>query len=115
MMQVSMVDAVLIANVVAGDEAEAQRNERQRFGTRFEQRIMGEIDGASPMGDSLREQAKYASAATRALLATAPEVAAAAAHSALPIPQAAPTSPGRSRAIDAARQQVASAPGLAPG
>ena len=49
----------------------------------FEQRIMGEIDGASQLGESLREQAKDASAATRGMLGKASEVAAAAEQSAL--------------------------------
>src|SRR3546814_16628990 len=86
-----MVDAGLIANVVAGDEAEAQRNERQRFGTMFEQRIMGEIDGASQLGESLREQAKDAAAATRGMLGKASEVAAAADQRALALREAPPT------------------------
>ncbi|BAI95904.1 hypothetical protein Sj15T_02390 [Sphingobium sp. TA15] len=113
MMQVSMVDAGLIANVVAGDEAEAQRNERQRFGTMFEQRIMGEIDGASQLGESLREQAKDASAATRGMLGKASEVAAAAEQSALAMREAARTSAGLIRAIEDARTEVESAAGVA--
>jgi methyl-accepting chemotaxis protein len=113
MMQVSMVDAGLIANVVAGDEAEAQRNERQRFGTMFEQRIMGEIDGASQLGESLREQAKDASAATRGMLGKASEVAAAAEQSALAMREAARTSAGLIRAIEDARTEVESAADVA--
>ncbi|UZW54159.1 methyl-accepting chemotaxis protein [Sphingobium sp. JS3065] len=113
MMQVSMVDAGLMANVLASDEAEAQRNERQRFGTMFEQRIVGEIDGASQLGESLREQAKDASAATRGMLGKASEVAAAAEQSALAMREAARTSAGLIRAIEDARTEVESAAGVA--
>jgi len=113
MMQVGMIDAGLMANVIAGDEAEAQRNERQRFGTMFEQRIVGEIDGASQLGESLREQAKDASAATRGMLGKASEVAAAAEQSALAMREAARTSAGLIRAIEDARTEVESAADVA--
>ncbi len=113
MMHVGMFDAALMANVIAGDEAAAQRDERQRFGTLFEQRIMGEIDGASQLGESLREQAKDASAATRGMLGKASEVAAAAEQSALAMREAARTSAGLIRAIEDARTEVESAAGVA--
>ena len=113
MMHVSMIDAALMANVVAGDEAEAQRSERQRFSTMFEQRIMGEIDGASQLGESLREQAKDASAATRGMLGKASEVAAAAEQSALAMREAARTSAGLIRAIEDARTEVEGAADVA--
>jgi methyl-accepting chemotaxis protein len=113
MMIVSMTDAGMIANVMAGDEAEAQRNERQRYSTMFEQRIMGEIDGASQLGESLREQAKDASAATRGMLGKASEVAAAAEQSALAMREAARTSAGLIRAIEDARTEVESAADVA--
>jgi methyl-accepting chemotaxis protein len=113
MTHVGMTDAGLMANVVAGDEAEEQRNERQRFSTMFEQRIMGEIDGASQLGESLREQAKDASAATRGMLGKASEVAAAAEQSALAMREAARTSAGLIRAIEDARTEVESAAGVA--
>lgn len=106
MMRVGMIDSGVMANVLATDEAEAQRNERQRFGTMFEQRIMGEIDGASQLGESLREQAKDASAATRGMLGKASEVAAAAEQSALAMREAARTSAGLIRAIEDARTEV---------
>ncbi|HKY82722.1 MAG TPA: methyl-accepting chemotaxis protein [Sphingobium sp.] len=111
--RVGMVDAGLMSNVIAVDEAEAQRNERQRFGTLFEQRIMGEIDGASQLGESLREQAKDASAATRGMLGKASEVAAAAEQSALAMREAARTSAGLIRAIEDARSEVESAADVA--
>jgi len=38
----SMVDASLMTNAFAGDEAEAQRNQRQHMSVLFEQRIMGD-------------------------------------------------------------------------
>ncbi len=113
MLQVGMIDASLMAHVVSLDEAEEQRNERQRFGMLFEQRIMGEIDGASQLGESLREQAKDASAATRGMLGKASEVAAAAEQSALAMREAARTSAGLIRAIEDARSEVEGAAGVA--
>ncbi|MET0370240.1 MAG: methyl-accepting chemotaxis protein [Sphingobium sp.] len=110
---ISMMDAGLIANVAASDEAEAQRVERQRYRELFEQRIMSEIDGASHLGESLREQAKDASAATRGMLGKASEVAAAAEQSALAMREAARTSAGLIRAIEDARTEVESAADVA--
>ncbi|HEX7742918.1 MAG TPA: methyl-accepting chemotaxis protein, partial [Sphingobium sp.] len=106
MARVGMVDSGLMAHVLSQDEAEEQRNERLRFGTLFEQRIMSEIDGASHLGESLREQAKDASAATRGMLGKASEVAAAAEQSALAMREAARTSAGLIRAIEDARTEV---------
>ncbi|WP_022681502.1 methyl-accepting chemotaxis protein [Sphingobium bisphenolivorans] len=113
LMQVGMADAGLMANVTAMDEAEAQRSERQQFGQMFEQRIMGEIDSASQLGESLREQAKDASAATRGMLGKASEVAAAAEQSALAMREAARTSAGLIRAIEDARTEVETAADVA--
>ncbi|MEC3910259.1 methyl-accepting chemotaxis protein [Sphingobium sp. CR2-8] len=109
MLQVAMIDSGFMSNVLANDLAEAQRIERQRYGTLFEQRIVGEIDGASKLGESLREQAKDASAATRGMLGKASEVAAAAEQSALAMREAARTSAGLIRAIEDARTEVESA------
>lgn len=109
MMRVAMFDSSLIAHVLAGDEAEEQRAARQHFSTMFEQRIVSEIDGASQLGESLREQAKDASAATRGMLGKASEVAAAAEQSALAMREAARTSAGLIRAIEDARNEVESA------
>lgn len=109
MMKISMLDAALMSGVIANDKAEQQRIERQQFGQLFEQRIVGEIDGASQLGESLREQAKDASAATRGMLGKASEVAAAAEQSALAMREAARTSAGLIRAIEDARTEVESA------
>ena len=108
-LRISMFDAAMIANVMASEEAEEQRTARQHFSTLFEQRIMSEIDGASQLGGSLREQAKDASAATRGMLGKASEVAAAAEQSALAMREAARTSAGLIRAIEDARNEVESA------
>ena len=108
-LRISMLDAGFMSRTLSTDEAEAQRMERQRFGTLFEQRIMGEIDGTSKLGESLREQAKDASAATRGMLGKASEVAAAAEQSALAMREAARTSAGLIRAIEDARTEVESA------
>ncbi|MDR7156651.1 methyl-accepting chemotaxis protein [Sphingobium xenophagum] len=112
-LQVSMIDAGFMSNVIATDQAEAQRTERQRYGTLFEQRIMGELDGATQLGESLREQAKDASAATRGMLGKASEVAAAAEQSALAMREAARTAAGLIRAIDDARTEVEGAADVA--
>ena len=109
MLEIAMIDAGLMSNVLANDQAEADRLERQRYGTLFEQRIVGEIDGASKLGESLREQAKDASAATRGMLGKASEVAAAAEQSAIAMREAARTSAGLIRAIEDARGEVESA------
>ncbi|MDO7833898.1 methyl-accepting chemotaxis protein [Sphingobium sp. HBC34] len=109
MLQIAMIDSGFMSNVLASDQAESQRAERQRYGTLFEQRIVGEIDGASKLGESLREQAKDASAATRGMLGKASEVAAAAEQSALAMREAARTSAGLIRAIEDARTEVESA------
>jgi methyl-accepting chemotaxis protein len=108
MLQIAMIDSGFMSNVLATDQAETQRAERQRYGTLFEQRIVGEIDGASKLGESLREQAKDASAATRGMLGKASEVAAAAEQSALAMREAARTSAGLIRAIEDARTEVES-------
>jgi methyl-accepting chemotaxis protein len=107
-LHMSMLDAGFMSKILSNDEAESQRMERQRFGTMFEQRIVGEIDGASKLGESLREQAKDASAATRGMLGKASEVAAAAEQSALAMREAARTSAGLIRAIEDARTEVES-------
>lgn len=108
MLRIAMIDSGFMSNVLATDQAETQRAERQRYGTLFEQRIVGEIDGASKLGESLREQAKDASAATRGMLGKASEVAAAAEQSALAMREAARTSAGLIRAIEDARTEVES-------
>lgn len=112
-LQISMFDAGFMSNVVSVDQAEAQRAERQRYGALFEQRIMGELDGATQLGESLREQAKDASAATRGMLGKASEVAAAAEQSALAMREAARTAAGLIRAIDDARTEVEGAADVA--
>lgn len=109
MLKLGMLDAGFMSNVLAQDQADIQRVERQRYGTLFEQRIVGEIDGASKLGESLREQAKDASAATRGMLGKASEVAAAAEQSAIAMREAARTSAGLIRAIEDARTEVESA------
>ncbi|BBD98584.1 chemotaxis protein [Sphingobium amiense] len=109
MLKMAMLDAGFMSNVLAQDQADYQRVERQRYGTLFEQRIVGEIDGASKLGESLREQAKDASAATRGMLGKASEVAAAAEQSAIAMREAARTSAGLIRAIEDARTEVESA------
>ncbi|EQA97046.1 methyl-accepting chemotaxis protein [Sphingobium wenxiniae] len=111
--RISMISIGIMSNVMAQDIADAQRAERQRFGSLFEQRIAAEIDGASHLGESLREQAKDASAATRGMLGKASEVAAAAEQSALAMRDAARTSAGLIRAIEDARAEVESAADVA--
>ncbi|MGK2912092.1 MAG: methyl-accepting chemotaxis protein [Sphingobium sp.] len=106
MMTISMIEAELICTVLAHDVAQEEEAERQRNAILFEQRIVAEIDGASNLGDGLREQARDASAATRGMLGKASEVAAAAEQSALAMREAAQTSAGLIRAIEDARAEV---------
>jgi methyl-accepting chemotaxis protein len=105
-MRLSMVEAELICSVLADDIAKEEEVERERKGAVFEKRIVGEIDGATMLGEGLREQAKDASAATRGMLGKASEVAAAAEQSALAMREAAQTSAGLIRAIEDARAEV---------
>jgi methyl-accepting chemotaxis protein len=113
MNRLSMMDSGMMSNVLASDFAESQKSERARYGALFEQRIVGEIDGATQLGESLREQAKDASAATRGMLGKASEVAAAAEQSALAMREAARTSAGLIRAIEDARTEVESSADIA--
>lgn len=109
MNRLAMLDISMMSNVLAKDSLMAQGAERQRYGTIFQQRIVAELDDASRLGESLREQAKDASAATRGMLGKASEVAAAAEQSALAMREAARTSAGLIRAIEDARTEVESA------
>jgi len=111
--RMSMMSIGMMSNAMAQDIADARRTERMHFGALFEQRIVAEIDSASHLGESLREQAKDASAATRGMLGKASEVAAAAEQSALAMRDAAQTSAGLIRAIDDARAEVESAADVA--
>ncbi|MEJ7934603.1 methyl-accepting chemotaxis protein [Sphingobium sp. AN558] len=104
--RISMMDTGVMGKVLARDSQEAQRADRQRYSALFEQRIVAEIGGASQLGESLREQAKDASTATRGMLGKASEVAAAAEQSALAMREAARTSAGLIRAIEDARTEV---------
>jgi methyl-accepting chemotaxis protein len=106
MLRLSMVEAELICAALAEHVAQEEEAERELNGTLFEKRIVGEIDGASMLGEGLREQAKDASAATRGMLGKASEVAAAAEQSALAMREAAQTSAGLIRAIEDARAEV---------
>ncbi|WP_031295032.1 methyl-accepting chemotaxis protein [Sphingobium ummariense] len=113
MASVAMLDSAMMTNVLVSENADRERTERQRFGTLFQQRIVGEIDGATHLGESLREQAKDASAATRGMLGKASEVAAAAEQSALAMREAARTAAGLIRAIEDARTEVEGAASVA--
>ncbi|MDX3909044.1 MAG: methyl-accepting chemotaxis protein [Sphingobium sp.] len=106
MLRISMIESELICTVSANDVAGKREAERQETTAIFEQRIAGEIDSASQLGEGLREQAKDASAATRGMLGKASEVAAAAEQSALAMREAAQTSAGLIRAIEDARAEV---------
>ena len=107
--QLDVIEAELICTVVAVDIAEEETVERRRSGDQFREQILSEVDGASQLGEGLREQAKDASAATRGMLGKASEVAAAAEQSALAMREAAQTSAGLIRAIEDARAEVESA------
>ena len=109
LMRIAVVESEIMCSALADDRAEQEQQERQHNSALFQQKIMGEIDGASSLGEGLREQAKDASAATRGMLGKASEVAAAAEQSALAMREAAQTSAGLIRAIEDARTEVESA------
>ena len=72
----------------------------------FSNLLTTQIDSAATLGERLREQAREASNATRGMLDKASEVAAAAEQSAIAMREAAHTSSGLIRAIEAARTEV---------
>ncbi|WP_419722974.1 methyl-accepting chemotaxis protein [Sphingobium aquiterrae] len=106
LLRISMIEAELLSSVLASDIADAEQAERRHNSELFKQRIVGEVDGATHLGSTLREQARDASAATRGMLGKASEVAAAAEQSALAMREAAQTSAGLIRAIEDARAEV---------
>lgn len=109
LMRMAVIETEIMCSALADDRAEQELDERKHNSALFQQKIMGEIDGASSLGEGLREQAKDASAATRGMLGKASEVAAAAEQSALAMREAAQTSAGLIRAIEDARTEVESA------
>lgn len=109
LMRIAVIEAEIMCSALADDRAEQELQERKHNSALFQQKIMGEIDGASSLGEGLREQAKDASAATRGMLGKASEVAAAAEQSALAMREAAQTSAGLIRAIEDTRTEVESA------
>lgn len=109
LMSITSIETELMCAVISNDIAVERDQEMGRNSALFEQRIAGEVDGASRLGEGLREQAKDASAATRGMLGKASEVAAAAEQSALAMREAAQTSAGLIRAIEDARTEVESA------
>lgn len=109
LMRIAVIEAEIMCSALADDCAEQELDERKHNSALFQQKIMSEIDGASSLGEGLREQAKDASAATRGMLGKASEVAAAAEQSALAMREAAQTSAGLIRAIEDARTEVESA------
>ena len=109
LLQMAVVEAEVMCSALSDDRAQQEQQARQHNSALFQQKIMSEIDGASSLGEGLREQAKDASAATRGMLGKASEVAAAAEQSALAMREAAQTSAGLIRAIEDARTEVESA------
>jgi methyl-accepting chemotaxis protein len=109
LLRIAVLESELMCAAIADIRAEQEQQDRQHNSALFQQKIMNEIDGASSLGEGLREQAKDASAATRGMLGKASEVAAAAEQSALAMREAAQTSAGLIRAIEDARTEVESA------
>ncbi|MBB6122509.1 methyl-accepting chemotaxis protein [Sphingobium subterraneum] len=113
MLHVGMVESELIWSTVAERIAVNDEQNRKQTTSLFEQHIATEVSDASRLGESLREQAKDASTATRGMLDKVSEVAAAAEQSALAMREAAHISAGLIRAIDDTRTQVDSAAAVA--
>lgn len=109
LLRIAVVESEIMCSALSDDRAEQEQQDRRHNSALFQQKIMSEIDGASSLGEGLREQAKDASAATRGMLGKASEVAAAAEQSALAMREAAQTSAGLIRAIEDARTEVESA------
>lgn len=108
-LRMAVVESEIMCSALSDDRAQQEQRARQHNSALFQQKIMSEIDGASSLGEGLREQAKDTSAATRGMLGKASEVAAAAEQSALAMREAAQTSAGLIRAIEDARTEVESA------
>ncbi|MBK5265244.1 MAG: chemotaxis protein [Alphaproteobacteria bacterium] len=108
-LRISVIEAEIMCSILADDRAQHEEELRYHNSALFQQKIASEVDGASKLGEGLREQAKDASAATRGMLGKASEVAAAAEQSALAMREAAQTSAGLIRAIEDARNEVESA------
>jgi len=106
---IAIVEVDTVCAALADSVYSTERAQRERYTTLFQQRIVSEVDGAQQLGESLREQAKDASAATRGMLGKASEVAAAAEQSALAMREAAQTSAGLIRAIEDTRTEVETA------
>lgn len=104
--RIGLIETETISSVLLHDDSKREQEERRHNSSLFQQKILNELDGASGLGEGLREQAKDASAATRGMLGKASEVAAAAEQSALAMREAAQTSAGLIRAIEDARTEV---------
>jgi len=106
LMRITMVEVELMCAKLASEVAQQEKDERKRDGDIFQQNIAGQIDGATHLGEGLRDQARDASAATRGMLDKVSEVAAAAEQSALAMREAAHISAGLIRAIEDTRTEV---------
>lgn len=104
--RMTMVEVELMCSALALEIAEGEQQSRKRDGQVFEHNIAAQIDGASRLGEVLRDQAKNASGATRGMLDKVSEVAAAAEQSALAMREAAHISAGLIRAIEDTRTEV---------
>jgi methyl-accepting chemotaxis protein len=104
--RLAVIEAEIMADFIRARNTQQARAERaERAGT-FNEQIAGEVEIASDLGQSLRNQAQGASASARGMLSKTSEVAAAAEQSALAMREAAQTAAGLIRAIEDARAEV---------
>jgi len=104
--RIGVIEAEIMADFIRSRNAQQSRAERAERAVTFNERIAGEVELASELGQSLRSQAHGVSASARGMLSKASEVAAAAEQSALAMREAAQTAAGLIRAIEDARAEV---------
>ena len=104
--RIGVIEAEIMADFIRSRNAQQSRAERAERAGNFNERITGEVELASELGQSLRNQAHGASTSARGMLSKASEVAAAAEQSALAMREAAQTAAGLIRAIEDARAEV---------
>ncbi len=118
----AMIDAVVRLSFIQGDitgsfysdlRVHAERQRRERLAVSFREDITTIVEAATSEGTVLKEQAAATSAAARGVLDNTFEVATAAEQSAVAMREAAQTTAGLIRAIDAARREVEAAATIA--
>ncbi|MBX3593226.1 methyl-accepting chemotaxis protein [Sphingomonas sp.] len=111
--RMALIEADFVASRLGSLDVALARQQRQTRSERFRGEIAGTIEQTMAFGARVREHAKGAAGATRAMLGQTSEVAAAAEESAVAMREAAHTAAGLIRAIEDARGEVEVAAGVA--